>query len=278
MTSKHLSAVELAERYYDSSEADNFYKTVWGGEDIHIGIYDDTDDIAEASRATVRRMAERISPLTADDKVLDIGAGYGGAARQLVEMFGCHVTCLNLSEVQNAYNRERSEQQGLSGRIKVVHGSFEDIPEPDASFDVVWSQDAMLHSSDRRRVLKEVARVLKPGGSFVFTDPMQTDDCPEGVLQPIYERIHLQTLGAPGFYREELARLGLHEQSFADLTGQLVKHYASVAEELKSRYEEITRVSGNEYVDNMIRGLARWVEGGRKGYLAWGIFHFVKNP
>lgn len=277
LASSQPSAVAVAERYYDSTEADHFYKNVWGGEDIHIGIYENTDDIAEASRTTVQRMAQRVAPLTPEHKILDIGSGYGGPARQLAKSFGCHVTCLNLSEVQNAYNRERCAADGVSGLVKVVHGSFEDIPEPEAQFDVVWSQDAILHSGNRRRVLEEVARVLKPGGSFVFTDPMQSDDCPDGVLQPIYDRIHLETLGSPGFYREELAKLGLKENSFDEMTAQLITHYDRVGAELKSRYDEIVGVSGKEYVDNMLRGLERWVEGGQNGYLVWGIFHFTKG-
>ena len=41
MTSAARStAVEVAERYYDSSDADSFYAEIWGGEDIHIGLYE----------------------------------------------------------------------------------------------------------------------------------------------------------------------------------------------------------------------------------------------
>jgi SAM-dependent methyltransferase len=275
--SQTAGAVEMAERYYDSDAADNFYKTVWGGDDIHIGIYDETRSIAEASRATVAHMAARIAPISAQTRMLDIGAGYGGSARQLVKMSGCHVTCLNLSEVQNAYNRERSRAEGLGDLIRVVHGSFEDIPEPADSYDVVWSQDAMLHSGARARVLHEVARVLRPGGSFLFTDPMQSDDCPEGVLQPVYDRIHLESLGSPGFYRSQLSRLGFREEGFDDMTGQLVSHYSRVGDELRSRYDEIIGVSGADYVDAMIRGLEHWVQAGRHNYLVWGVFHFTRK-
>jgi ubiquinone/menaquinone biosynthesis C-methylase UbiE len=44
--------------------------------------------------------------------------------------------------------------------------------------------------------MTEVDRVLKPGGELVFTDPMQADDCPDGVLQPVLDRIHLESLGS----------------------------------------------------------------------------------
>ena len=90
--------------------------------------------------------------------------------------FGCDAVCLNISETQNDTNRVKNRQQGLAERIGVVHGVFEDIPEEAGRHDVVWSQDAILHSDQRDRVLEEVWRVLKPGGYFVFTDPMQADD------------------------------------------------------------------------------------------------------
>ena len=53
--------VAIAEEYYDSGDADKFYFDVWGGEDIHIGLYDGTDDIKEASRRTVERMASKLT-------------------------------------------------------------------------------------------------------------------------------------------------------------------------------------------------------------------------
>ncbi|MEO9962251.1 MAG: class I SAM-dependent methyltransferase, partial [Nisaea sp.] len=163
--SRRSQAVQKAEEYYDSSEADAFYKNVWGGEDIHIGIYNTPDEeIAQASRRTVETMALQIPGLGRKTRILDLGAGYGGSARHLAGTYGCHVTCLNLSETQNDLNRDKNVETDLDALIDVVHGSFEDIPAEDASVDLVWSQDAILHSGDRPRVLDEISRVLAPGG------------------------------------------------------------------------------------------------------------------
>lgn len=275
--SRKSQAVRKAEEYYDSGAADAFYREVWGGEDIHIGLYRTADEgIAAASHRTVTTMASRLKGLGPDSRVIDLGAGYGGAARYLAATFGCHVTCLNLSETQNDLNREKNKETGLDGLIDVVHGSFEDIPADDASFDVVWSQDAILHSGNRRRVLDEIARVLKPGGQVIFTDPMQADDCPKGVLQPILDRIHLETLGSFAFYRAELAARGFREIGVEPMVGNLRTHYARVAEVLRRRRAEIVRLSGETYVTNMLRGLGHWVNGADAGYLAWGILHFEK--
>jgi sarcosine/dimethylglycine N-methyltransferase len=269
----------IAEAYYDSREADEFYFHIWGGEDIHIGLYDSPDDpIPPASRRTVAAMADEIG-LELDDRhrIIDIGAGYGGPARYLAKRFGSHVVCLNISEVENDRNRKANRDQGLEKLVTVRHGSFEDIPEPDGSVDVVWSQDAILHSGNREKVIAEVARILKRGGEFVFTDPMQADDCPPGVLQPVYDRIHLESLGSVRFYRAAAARHGLEEVAIRPMPKQLRNHYAAVKAELQARYDEIVRIASKDYVDRMLVGLQNWVDAADKGYLNWGILHFRKR-
>jgi sarcosine/dimethylglycine N-methyltransferase len=272
-----IGPVQTARDYYNSSDADHFYSIVWGGEDIHIGLYDRGDEpIIEASRKTVERMARSIEGLSASSRVLDIGSGYCGAARYLARTYGCQVVALNLSEVENQRARALNQREGLSDKITVLDGSFEDIPAEDASFDVVWSQDAILHSGNRAKVLAEVSRVLKPGGQFVFTDPMQADDCPEGVLQPILDRIHLSSLGSPEFYRQTAAQLPFSEESFTDLTAQLTMHYSRILQETSARHQELLGRIDADYLERMKKGLRHWIDGGERGYLAWGIFRFRK--
>ncbi|MGP9819545.1 glycine/sarcosine N-methyltransferase [Salinarimonas sp. NSM] len=271
------SVSRITEDYYDSPEADNFYFNIWGGEDIHVGMYEETADIRTASRRTVEAMAERLTSLSERTRVLDIGAGYGGSARYLAKAHGCDVVCLNISEAQNDTNRFLNRRQGLARLVSVVHGSFEDIPRPDASCDVVWSQDAILHSGDRERVFEEVKRVLRPGGEFVFTDPMQADDVPEGVLQPVYDRIHLRSLGSFGHYRALAERLGFETLSLDDRTPNLRRHYERVGEELRARYDEIVAVSSAAFVDRMLVGLDNWVKAADSGWLSWGVLHFRKR-
>lgn len=271
-------AVVRAEDYYDSGSADEFYKNIWGGEDIHIGLYATPDEaIPEASRRTVETMAAELKGINASSRVLDLGAGYGGSGRYLAKTYGCEVVCLNLSETQNERNRLLNKEQGLDHLVSVVYGDFENPGMEDASFDYIWSQDAILHSGDRPLVMDQVDRLLKPGGLFVFTDPMQSDDCPDGVLQPILDRIQLSTLGSFKFYRAELNKRGFEEVSVQDLTHQLRNHYNRVREELLKNREAAVGFSGETYVANMDKGLQHWVNGADKGYLAWGIINFRKK-
>ena len=270
-------ATQTARDYYNSDDADNFYAEIWGGEDIHIGLYpSDAEPIKDASRRTVDHMADRLGEIDSSARVLDIGAGFGGAARRLVERSGCHVTCLNLSEAENQRNRDLNEAAGVEDRVTVIDGSFEDVPADDASMDIVWSQDAILHAGNRTKVLKEVDRVLKPGGLFVFTDPMRDDDCPEGVLEPILARIHLPDLGSPGFYKDTAAKLGWKDLGFEEMTHQLANHYARVLATTEQEQDRLQGKVSDEYIERMKAGLKHWIEGGRNGHLAWGIFLFQK--
>ncbi len=276
---EHYSeTVDTARSYYNSSDADTFYFRVWGGEDIHIGMYGSDDEpIFDASHRTVETIENTLDTLDRSSAVIDLGAGFGGAARHLAKKHGCRVVALNLSEVQNRRNEDITCKQGLDHLIEVADESFEEVPYADESFDVVWSQDAFLHSGNREKVIAEAARLLKPGGELVFTDPMQADDCPEGVLQPILDRILLDTLGSPDFYKEAAGRHGLEFVSYDEHTEQLVNHYSRVLQETESREKELVPEISQDYIDRMKKGLRHWVEGGKKGWLTWGILHFRKK-
>jgi SAM-dependent methyltransferase len=117
-----------------------------------------------------------------DARVLDLGSGKGGAARLLAKRYGCHVTCLNLGSRQNEFNKIKAAAEGIGHLIEPVLGSFNEPLPADwtDSFDLVWSQEAFCHAMDHNALISEIQRVLKPGGTMVFSDIMQGDsggDC-----------------------------------------------------------------------------------------------------
>jgi sarcosine/dimethylglycine N-methyltransferase len=276
-TATEKTTVDKAQDYYNSTPADEFYFKIWGGEHIHVGIYNHSkESIKDASPRIVHLMASKLK-LNSDTKLLDLGSGYGGAARYLTKKYGCQVTCLNLSETQNERNESLNKKNRLDHLITVMEGNFEDIPFSDNSFDVVWSQDAIVHSGNREQVLSEVDRVLMETGDFIFTDLMQTYDCPKSVLKPVLERIHLDSLGSFGFYVEQARKLDVKEIRVQDLSEHLTTHYQRVMEETIDRYDEMVETCGKEYIDKMIQGLKHWVEAGENEYLSWGIIHMDKS-
>jgi len=271
------AVVDTTRDYYNSPDADEFYFRVWGGKDIHIGIYQSEEEpIAEASHRTVAHLGEKLSHWPKGTRVLDIGAAYGGAARHLASAHGFHVTCLNLAEVQNERNRQLTAEAGLSELIEVVDGNFEEIPFGPENFDVVWSQDSILHSGNRMRVFEEVHRVLKPGGEFLFTDPMQKRGVDQEALRPVLDRIHLESMGSFEDYQEFAEKLGWETVGIEPLNDQLVKHYSRVQRELNRRKSELTGHVSEAYIERMIAGLQHWIDAGNAGRLAWGALHFRK--
>src|SRR5918997_1613920 len=280
---KHDGVLIIDQRNYDTILDDGFsskHAYYYCGEEIkvepehiHVGMYaDEFEEIGPASRRTVETMAD-LGGLVPESTVLDLGAGYGGAARYLARTHRCRVTCLNLSEVENQRNRRINAEQGLEELIEVVDGSFEDVPFQDNAFDLVWSQDSLLHSGDRARVLEEAVRVLRPGGQMIFTDPMATESASKEDLKPILQRLQLDTLATPSFYRRELLRLGLRSVEFHDHSEQLPRHYQRVYDELVRRKVELAGQVSDQYCTRMQTGLQHWVRGGNAGNLAWGIFH-----
>ncbi|ARF53178.1 SAM-dependent methyltransferase [Streptomyces gilvosporeus] len=266
---------EATRRYYDSSDVDAFYNAVWGGEDIHTGIYAHTDEpIADASRRTVERVADRLADcLGPGHTVLDLGAGYGGTARYLAGRFGCRVVALNLSAAQNERHRKTNVAHGLDSAIEVVTGSFHDIPYPDGHFHAVCSLEAFCHSADRAKVLGEAGRVLKPGGALAFTDLMAAEDTPAEVLYRAVARLGVEALATPSFYVGRLTELALADIDFDDHSNQLFNHYTRLTDETGKREPELREVISHDYLDHLLENLPLWVDAAGREQLRWGIIH-----
>ena len=267
----------VAQAAYDSQDAGAFYSQIWGGDDIHLGIYTSPDEpIADASHRTMQRMVDKITQ-DAIDYVVDLGSGYCGAARFLHRELNAQVLAVNLSGEQNRRARELNQQAGLGGPITVVDASYNAVPADDGVADLVWSQDAFLHASNRTQPLAEAARVLKPGGEFLFTDPMAADGVNAADLSGVLARLNLSSLASPGEYKKLAAEVGFDVVEFEDLTQYLPLHYGRVLAETQANADKLLETASQEYLDGMMTGLQHWVDAGNRGLLSWGIFHLRKQ-
>lgn len=269
-------APATARDYYNAPSTDSFYHSLWGGENIHIGTYiSPSDTIPLASQRTVSRMAALAAPITSTTCVLDLGAGYGGAARWLARQYGCKVTCVNISEVQNERNREKTREQGLEELIEVINGSFEHLPFAAGTFDLVWCQDCLIHASDRNAVVGEIARVaVSRGASVVLTDHMATCDADSERIVPIKKRLSLDLdLATRQYYQDVFLAQGFEDAGYIEGTEHMITHCSKVLAALQDAGHLATGISG-EFAENAKMGMSHWIEGGRQGQLEWGIFLF----
>jgi len=111
-----------------------------------------------------------VAQIRAEDCVLDIGAGLAGSARLLASTAGCHVDCIEMSPDYCAGAVLLNRLTGLEALIKVHQASALDLPFPDGSFDVVWMQNVGMNIADKRKLYREISRILKSGGRYVFQE------------------------------------------------------------------------------------------------------------
>lgn len=104
-------------------------------------------------------------------RVLDIGCGSGAITLSLARDHGAaEVVGVDVEGPVCAAARRRADQSGIGDRIEireVAPGPFE---FDDATFDVVFSKDSILHIPDKEFLCREAYRVLKPGGWFAASD------------------------------------------------------------------------------------------------------------
>jgi len=101
----------------------------------------------------------------AGDRILDLGCGPGYYARRLADL-GCDVTLFDLS---TTYLTQAAAHSSLKGRA--LSGTAEVLPFREGSFGKVIATEIIEHTLNPSRVVAEIARVLKPGGSAVITSP-----------------------------------------------------------------------------------------------------------
>ncbi|WP_407569839.1 class I SAM-dependent methyltransferase [Deinococcus altitudinis] len=111
------------------------------------------------------------------ERALDVATGTGNTAFA-VAGFAQQVTGLDVSPGMLAQARTRAEREGVDN-VSFQEGSAEHLPFPDAGFDLVTSRHAPHHFRDLGAFLREVRRVLKPGGRLVIADQIT----PEGEQQ-----------------------------------------------------------------------------------------------
>jgi len=101
--------------------------------------------------------------LRSGDRVLDVATGSGNTAISAARRF-CEVTGMDLAPESIEHARRRAEAEGMDITFEV--GDAEDLPYPDASFDVVVSTVGVMFTPDQEKAAQELLRVCNPGGKI----------------------------------------------------------------------------------------------------------------
>ena len=195
------------------------------------------DEFHGGGRESTRALA-RFAGIADGMQVLDVGSGIGGPARTLAAEFGADVTGVDLTlEFVHAAG-VLSERLGLAAKTRFIHGSALALPVPDASMDVVWSQNMLMNIPDKAGFAREVARVLRPGGILAFEAVVAG----EGAAHyPAFwaASAELSFLVTGDELRAAFRTAGLEEARWLDNTAQVValgrKRYAALTRDGEPR-------------------------------------------
>jgi SAM-dependent methyltransferase len=149
--------------------------------------------------------------ITSTERVLDVGGGIGGPARQLATRLGCQVTVLDVTLEYCSVGETLTEWTGLTEQVTFVHGSALDMPFLEGSFDVVWTQHATMNIPDKPRLYNEIARVVRSGGRLAMFDVLAGNRQPIHFPVPWASDESFSFLLSPEETRTMITRAGFRE-------------------------------------------------------------------
>lgn len=156
--------------------------------------------------------------------VLDLGSGGGIDVLLSARRVGPtgRAYGLDMTDDMLALARQNAAEAGVTN-VEFLKGQIEQIPLPDASVDVIISNCVINLSGDKRRVLAEAFRVLKPGGRFAVSDVVVRGEVPAAVRRSMELWVGCV---AGALEESEFTRL-LTEVGFADPTIEPTRVYRS---------------------------------------------------
>ena len=146
-------------------------------DEFHGQFAKDYDSLAEEYRSIGDKVAfglffDHISPR---EKILDVGIGTG-LSSQRFHSYGLDVYGVDISKEM----LEECRKKGFATELNVLDITTEKIPHPDGFFDHAICHGVLHFFGDLTSIFKEVSRVIKPGGIFIFTVMCDEEGGPDG--------------------------------------------------------------------------------------------------
>ena len=239
-----IETADAAPEYDDT--AIRFLEALWGDGYLSPGGPDEVDRVLEGLSLKGKT-------------VLDIGCGSGGITLHLVERHNAaHATGFDVEEPVVLAARQRAEKRGLWNRATFVQAPPGRLPFADASFDMVFSKDALLHVPDKDALFAEIFRVLKPGGVFAASNWMISHDgepSPEMKAYIAAEGLSF-SMASPARYAKAMERAGFADVAVRDRNPWYRDVARAELEALKGPlYRKVADAVGSAYVD---KNIATW--------------------
>ena len=182
--------------------------------------------------------------------VLDLCCGLGGPARYLAYHHGCRVTGVDMNTDRLAGAVRLTERTKLQDRVLFHHANALQTGLADETFDVIVSQEAFCHIPDKKTLIAECVRLLKPGGCIVYTDILARNSMTNEI------RSRLES-----------------EMAFSELS--TLEQYCHLLEEKGCQVVEVEELS-DDWAQILIDRLAMYRSLKEQTVSSFGLAHFQK--
>lgn len=201
----------LTKHYYNL--VTDFYEYGWGAS-FHFCRFYKGEPFGQAIARHEHYLAAKMG-ITEDMKVLDVGCGVGGPAKEIATFTGCKVVGLNNNDYQVEKGNLRAKTMGMEDQLSFVKGDFMQMDFEPESFDAVYAIEATVHAPVLEGVYSEIYKVLKPGGTFGVYEWVMTDKYDETNEEhrKIAYGIEVGD-GIPKMYKKEVADKALKDVGF----------------------------------------------------------------
>lgn len=202
---------KLTSHYYNL--VTDFYEYGWGSS-FHFSRYYRGEAFRQATARHEHYLAHKMN-ISADMKVLDVGCGVGGPAREICRFTDCSIVGLNNNDYQIQRAEHYSKKYHLDHKLSFVKGDFMQMDFEPNTFDAVYAIEATVHAPVLEGVYSEIYKVLKPGGVFGVYEWVMTDKYDETNEEhrKIAYGIEVGD-GIPKMYKREVAEQALKNVGF----------------------------------------------------------------
>ena len=171
-----------------------------------------------------------LSKFTPEMHILDVGCGVGGSTRRLSHETGCTVTGIDLSDEYIDAAERLTQLLNMQDRVKFNAASALELPFDDDTFDGAWSIQMNMNIEDKLGLLKEIYRVIKPGGRAVLYEVCGNKNSPVHFPVPWAQDDTMSFLVPPEPFKEIIIAAGFDIDVWNDKTDLAQKAFAHMTE------------------------------------------------
>ncbi|HSJ65884.1 MAG TPA: methyltransferase domain-containing protein, partial [Gemmatimonadaceae bacterium] len=184
--------------------------------------------------------------LETNSRLLDVASGSGRTTLRIARLTGCAVHGIDIHEQGISSATDAARDADLAGRATFqLADASRPLPFEEGAFDALICIDAINHLPDRQAVFREWARVLRPGGRLVFTDPIVVTGPLTNEEIAIRSSIGFFLFVPLGYDEQALANASLEVTERADRTENMARMAARWREARTERERDLRGIEGD---------------------------------